>query len=385
MLTVKYAPRSLKDVLNHEKVKALLKEWIEAWLRGEKRKPILLYGPPGIGKTSMAYALARDYGLEILELSASQYRDAKTLSLLRNLSFRGTLSGRPRLVLIDDLDAITKEDRGAITTLARILREASVPIIITANDAWDKKLAPIRGEVEMVEMKRIPTTLLYRYLLKIAKAEGIEDVELVKEIARRAQGDVRSALNDLEVKLPSYRQRKEDIFKTLLYIFKGKSLKAALAALAASDVDLDTLMLWLAENIPREYEKPRERAEAFHWLSRADVFNGRIKRRQYWGFLRYASALAAGGVAMAKEESYKKFTTYRYPKWLRLLTKYQQRRALAKAVAKKLSRKLHLPVPFILQNLSFYADLVARGGERARAHYNLSEEEFAFLQSLAGS
>ncbi len=158
MLTRKYAPKSLAEVLDHEKVKARLKAWIEAWLRGKRQRPLLLYGPPGIGKTSMAYALARDYNMDILELSASQYRDAKTLSLLKSLSLRGTLTGRPRLVLIDDLDAITKEDRGAISALAKILREAEVPILITANDAWDKKLAPIRGEVEMIEMKRLPTT-----------------------------------------------------------------------------------------------------------------------------------------------------------------------------------------------------------------------------------
>ena len=51
-------------------------------------------------------------------------------------------------------------------------------------------------------------------------------------------------------------------------------------------------------------------------LSKADIFDGRIKRRQYYGLLKYSSVLMTYGVAAAKKEKYKKFTRYRFPSFL---------------------------------------------------------------------
>lgn len=75
----KYRPKSLKDVAGHEKVKEKLKTWIESYLKGETPKPILLVGPPGCGKTTLAYALANDYGFEVIELNASDKRNSSAI------------------------------------------------------------------------------------------------------------------------------------------------------------------------------------------------------------------------------------------------------------------------------------------------------------------
>ena len=384
MLTRKYRPRKLSDIIGNEKAIARVRAWIEAWLKGKKQKPLLIYGPPGIGKTSIAYALANEYNLEILELSASELRNYERIKRkLGGFMHAQSLFGRKKIVLIDDVDFISRDDRGAVSTLAKLLRDPPVPVLLTANDAWDKKLAPLRSEVELLEMKRVSPRQIYALLKKIAEKEGIEvSDEKLREIAERSQGDVRSALNDLEARTSGYRDRKFNICDGLKIIFKAESLKKAKYALLISDVDHDTLKLWLSENIPNEYEKAHEVARAFHYLSRADVFDGRIVRRQYWGFLRYSSTLMVGGVALAKDEKYRKFTRYRFPKFLSALSKYQQRRAFLRSISEKISRKIHLPRKFVEQNISFYAKVVLSGGEHARLFYSLTEEEFKFLEGL---
>lgn len=72
---VKYRPRTLAEVENQEEAKTALKEWLNSWINGKPTKrAVLLYGPPGVGKTTLAEALARDFGMELFELNASDSR-----------------------------------------------------------------------------------------------------------------------------------------------------------------------------------------------------------------------------------------------------------------------------------------------------------------------
>ncbi|MEM2757375.1 MAG: AAA family ATPase, partial [Sulfolobales archaeon] len=65
---IKYRPKKLIDVVNQEKAKEELTEWIESWLKGTpKERAVLLYGPPGCGKTSLTEALANEYGFDFIE------------------------------------------------------------------------------------------------------------------------------------------------------------------------------------------------------------------------------------------------------------------------------------------------------------------------------
>ena len=81
-------PRKLDEYIGQEKVKENLKIYIEAAKRrGESLDHTLLYGPPGLGKTTLAFIIAAEMGVNIRITSGPAIeRQGDLAALLTNLS-----------------------------------------------------------------------------------------------------------------------------------------------------------------------------------------------------------------------------------------------------------------------------------------------------------
>ena len=385
MLVSKYKPKNLEEVMGNEEVKKALVKWILKWMNGEKQRPVLLWGPSGIGKTSVVHALAKEYDFQIVELSSSDMRDKANIErIIKSAMLSSSLFGKGKLIFIDDVDAMaTKEDRGGITALVSILKNVNVPVVLTAENYWDKKLMPLRSEVRPLEMKRIPPGLVASFLKEIVKKEKIEiSEERINEISRNSEGDIRSALNDLEANGSVARDRKREIFSVLKVVFKSNSLSSILKTVWMADVDRDLLKLWIAQNIPVEYESKKDVAAAYNWLSRADVFEGRIINRQCWDFMRYSTALMSGGVAFAKEKAYIKLTKYQYPTYLRKMSQSVSTRKIRKSLFIKLGKKVHLSSKRASHMVEIFKEIAKRNKKGFYDFYGLGEEEAGLLEKL---
>lgn len=380
MLTKKYTPKKLDDIVDNEIVKRRARTWLLNWKRGINGKPLLLYGPPGIGKTSLAYALSNELGFSLIELSASDLRDKTKIDKILKSSNISIL-GKPKLILLDDIDVMTSKDKGGISELSKLLKEPKLPIILTANDAWAQKLSGIRNECLLLQMKKLSTHQILDLLKIIKNKENIliDDKKLI-EIARNAQGDVRSALNDLDSLTVSKRDRKEKIFQIMKMIFKTDKLSTARFASLTSEVDPNMLKEWIRENIPVEYTKPHEIALAYNYMSRADIFDGRISSKQYWGFMRYSIMLATVGVALSKDEVYRKFTKYQFPSYIRQLSQTKTTRAFMKEIGKKIGKKIHASSKKIIEFFGIYVNLIKENMEEAKIFFKLNADELKFIK-----
>ena len=104
LLTQKYVPKKLSDIIGNEECIEKIKLWMLNWLRKERKKPLLIYGPPGIGKTSIGYVLRSEFDLELIEMNASDLRNKANIEKIMNATtLAGSLSGKKRILLIDDI------------------------------------------------------------------------------------------------------------------------------------------------------------------------------------------------------------------------------------------------------------------------------------------
>ena len=351
----KYAPKSLKEFVNQKQALEVFLKWIKDWKPG--KKALIFYGPPGTGKTALIQAFTSEKKLDFIEMNASDYRSADQIREILGQSMKQkSLFGRGKIFLLDEIDGIAgAEDRGGIAEIIKIIQESAFPIVLTCNNPWDPKLRALRNYCQLVEFKKIHVFDIEKRLKQICENEKIiAEKEVLREIAKRAEGDLRAAINDLEtiasgrkkitlkdLEVLGSREVEASVFDVLKTIFKTKSSLAAKLSISNVDKDPEEIFWWIENNISREYEKPEEIAKAFEILSKADLFRQRVVKRQDWSLKKYMIDLMTAGVANAKKEMYKKFTKYQYPSRLILLGRTKLERKEEKEKLLELSKKLH--------------------------------------------
>src|SRR5260370_105682 len=318
--TIKYKPKTSKDVAGNRPAIEKLRNLIESWNEGRTSKAaVLVYGPAGVGKTSVTEALAGERGWDLVEINASDKRSGDILAKVAGLaSTQSTLFSKGRLILLDEVDGINlRADQAAVTTILQIIKETQYPLILTANDPWDPKIRPLREACLQIELKRLGVRAGVPLLRNILNQEGVKaDEDALRLILDRDRGDIRSILNDMQllssrhgtltvddVDLLSGRDRTESIFEVLRVIFNSRTVAAARRALSISDVDQEMLFQWIFENAPYQIPKPKELEEAMSALAESDLYFGRIKKTQSWHLSSYALDLMTAGVAIAKQTS----------------------------------------------------------------------------------
>ncbi|MEM5882850.1 MAG: replication factor C large subunit [Candidatus Aenigmatarchaeota archaeon] len=355
MWSEKYRPKSLKEFVNQKEAVEKFLNWIKNWKPGSKA--MLFYGPPGTGKTALVQAYAQEKDLEFVEMNASDFRSKTQIEEVFGRSMlQKPLFKKSRIFLIDEVDGIAgREDIGGISAVIKIIKESYYPCILTANNPYDPKLKGLREECILVEFKKIHVFDIEKRLEEICKKEGISvEKEVLRNLAKRAEGDLRAAINDLEVvaagrkkvtledlEVLGFREKETTIFDALKIIFKTQSSISAKLSVTNIDKDPEEIFWWIENNITKEYEKPEEIAKAFDALSKADLFRQRITLAQNWRFRGYMIDLMTAGVALAKKEMYRKFTKYEYPQKLIILGGTKAMRKEEKELLIKLSQLLH--------------------------------------------
>jgi replication factor C large subunit len=370
----KYLPKSTKDLIGQDNVISNIKSFVKNFKKSRK-KALLIYGGSGSGKTSSVYAIANEMNLEIMEVNASDFRNKDLIDqTIGQASKQMSLFMKEKLILVDEVDGLSgTKDRGGIQAIVKIIQETSFPIICTATNPYEQKLSSLRNKCELLGFNELSYMDIFGKLKEICDLESIKFDEIdLKSLSRRAAGDLRAAINDLQglvsggelvkenVRELSERDKTETIIDALVRVFKVKDAKIASRALQNVDEDIDQCFLWIDSNLPKEYTKPEDLARAYNALSKADVYRGRIRRWQHWRFLIYVNALITAGVATAKDEKYKEFVKYaptqRLLKIWRANMKYQKR----KAIAEKIAIKTHTSIKDTIKSTFPYVQVMMR-------------------------
>ena len=386
----KYRAKTFSDIKGQDIVIEEIRIFFKTF---PKKKALILNGPVGTGKTSMVLALAKEYNLELFELNASDLRNRSSLEeVLKPSTQQQSLFKESKLILMDEADGITTSDRGGLPELLALIDKTSFPIIITANDIWQRKFNLLRKKCQIISVKEVRQEIIFELINKILQKENQTiKQETINIISQKSRGDVRAALNDLQtiitlgeetyISEQSEREKQESIFDSLKHVFQSPTDKRTLRIYDNTKMELNEISLWIEENIPLEYQGSAL-LKAHECLSKADLFKGRIYRQQYWRFLVYQNFFLSAGISASTKLKYNKFTQYKRPSRILKIWLSNQRNAKKKSIiikyaklthmSKKKANKENFLLPFILN-------------QEAQKKLDLNEKEQEYLLEKKGA
>jgi len=401
--TVKHKPKSLAEVVGNREAISKFEKWLKSWETGiPSQRATFLHGPPGIGKTVTVETSARNLGWELVEKNASDYRTEEKIRQFAGLASQYSgFFGKKRVILLDEMDGVYGTvDRGAIPAITQIIKNTRCPIVLVANDFWNKKFMAFRDKKKyfIIEFKKPPASAVIKHLKRICAREDVAvEEEALKFIAQRSEGNVRSAVNDLQalaqgkkrltyddVSWLAYRDRKDVIFTVMRQVLYGKSCNAAKQAVSMADVDLDMLFEWIYENAPHHFNVPSELANAMKSLATADLYRGRIRRTRNWRLMRYVIDFTTAGVAMARDKSKPAgWIPFRFPQRIRMLSTSRAERGKKREIGKKIKLRMHISVAVAQKDVMPYLRIIFENNPQMAAGltswFNFDGEEVNYI------
>jgi len=330
-------------MVGNEESRTAIMEWFAKWKKGTK--PLLLVGPPGIGKTTMAYLLAKQFGYDMIGLNASDVRSKSRINeiltpVLGNVSVLGT-----PMIFVDEVDGIHgRGDYGGAAALVDILKEPTVPIVLAANDDSLDKMKNIKKVVKTIYFKRIPPRLLRVYLENILKKESakLSPGSLIKVIDK-SHGDIRSMINLTQSLVTGFNPQTETSFESINVedgvnaFFKANSIEEARGVLYSMQIDPRKKIDVFYSSIITSDLDSASLAKYLEIISNADMLYGKIMKTQNWRLLRYLNDVLI--------ELYQKDDRIRYSQYnlsWPLLNRIRWDRNKIKSLSSIMAKKLHL-------------------------------------------
>ena len=413
--TEKYRPKKIEDLIGNKKKLKIIDKWINDFknkVDGHK-KVLLISGDPGIGKTSTAHIILKNYGYKIIEHNASDIRGKKTMNKIvkKSITYTNILDlmngGRsPIAIILDEIDNLANggSEKGGLSAFLDIIK-ADVdlkkhsknikekiiiynPIICIYNDFNDKTLNELKKLSVHVEFDYPTKKDIYSLLNKILKKENMKMEENAKnELINYCNYDIRLLINTLQ-----FMDKKKELGKfnlesvrNILDILGGKEksfiLKDDIDKLLTKKLSLDkgmyistndrfTIPLYLYEHVSyfinfkelKDHEKVQNYYDILTSLANNDVIQTHIFLNHHWELYNYSGVYGCANVniELHKNKFNKKFykdskKDYNSPY---ILTKISQRGSNKKKILNIINQLNHVKIDFTIDIIKFLTEFI---------------------------
>ena len=343
MWSEKHRPQNISDMIGNEEARTAFVEWFAKWKKGTK--PILLVGPPGIGKTTISNLAGKQFDYDMISLNASDVRTKSRITqVLTPVLGNITVLGRP-MIFVDEVDGIHgRADFGGAEALIKILKEPTIPIVLGANSDTSDKMKSIKKVVKTIYFRPLPPRLLRLCLENILKREGakLRPGSLIK-IIDESRGDIRSMINSAQAHVTGFNPPTERSFETLDVeagvnaFFKANSIDEARSVIYSMSINPREKINAFYSTIITSNLSQEESGKMLEVLSEADMLYGKIMKTQEWRLLRYLDEILLG--------LYKKGTSIRYSRYnlsWPLLNRLRWDGRTIKALVSVLAKNMHV-------------------------------------------
>lgn len=202
-LPARVRPQSLEDLVGQEHILApgqLLRRAIEA----DRLGSIILYGPPGSGKTTLAGVIARATRRRFEQTSGVLANVAILRKLLEGAVARKRLRAEETILFIDEIHRFNKAQQDV---LLPYVEDGSITLIgATTHNPFFFINTPLTSRSQIFQLEPIDDTAICTLLERaLAHPRGLAhipvsvDDEALQHLARFSEGDARRALNALEI------------------------------------------------------------------------------------------------------------------------------------------------------------------------------------------
>lgn len=199
--TDKYSPKSSKDIIGNQTNISTISKWLKDW-KSQEKKALLIYGNPGVGKTTSVKLLCDECGFkDKIEMNASDQRNKSSMKgimdRINTKSFSG--NGNPILIM-DEVDGMSSGDRGGISELIAMIKKTKIPIICICNDRYKPSLKSLVNHCKEIHFTSPQRPSIVKRLAQICIDEGLRITESsLNTIVESLKNDIRSILNHLQM------------------------------------------------------------------------------------------------------------------------------------------------------------------------------------------
>jgi putative ATPase len=259
-------PRTLDEVIGQEHLLGPGRFLSEA-VRADRLPSLILWGPPGVGKTTLAHAITAESRAHFVSISAvlSGVKDVK--KVIEEARYHRRTADRPTILFVDEIHRFNKAQQDAF--LPHVEDGTLILVGATTENPSFEVISPLLSRTRVLTLHPLSEDEVVRILRRaleeaergLGRSEVGTDQSVLDRIARFANGDARTALNALEAaaELAVGNNAVKPVIseavlqealqhRTLLYDKSGEEHYNLISALHKSlrNSDADAALYWLA-------------------------------------------------------------------------------------------------------------------------------------------